>query len=96
MLASVSARSRRAPCRSETIAWVQVSKAVPAKPSSTSPSRVNGTVRAAVNRPAPAVAADAEPHSSAARDSRRASAAKLTPTRTAPADHTAEYTPTMV
>jgi len=89
-LASVSARSRRSPCWSDRIAWVQVSTVVPAKPSTTAPSMVNATVREAANRPAPAVAPAAEHHSSAARRSRRASGAKATPASAAPAAHSAE------
>jgi len=69
---------------------------VPVKPRTTAPARVRPTVRAAMNRPAPAMAPAAEDHSTAARGSRRANGAKLTPASTAPADHSAEYTPSSV
>ena len=67
-----------------------VSKVVPAKPSTAAPSRVSAMVWVTANRTAPTVAPAAEYHSSAARGRRRASPAKLAPTRTAPADHSAE------
>ena len=69
---------------------------MPAKPSTAAPGRVSATERAAANRPAPAAAPAAEYHSSVARGRRRASPAKLSPARAAPADHSAEYTPSMV
>ena len=69
---------------------MQVSKVVPAKPSTTAPSMVTATVWVAANSPAPAVAPAAEHHSSAARCSRRANAAKVSPARAAPAAHSAE------
>ena len=72
---------------------MQVSSTVPAKPASAPPIRVRATVRVAVNRAIPAVAAAAEDHSSGARGSRRATGAKLTPARAAPTDQIAEYTP---
>ena len=78
------------------MAWAQVSRIVPAKPSIAAPSMVSATVRAAANRAAPATAPAAEHHSSGARGRRRASRAKQTPVRTAPADHSAEYTPSTV
>ena len=75
---------------------MQVSRTVPAKPAIAAPARVRATVRVAVNRAIPAVAPAAEDHSRGARGSRRATGAKLTPARAAPADQIAEYTPSMV
>jgi len=75
---------------------MQVSSTVPAKPASAPPASVSGTVRATVNSAIPAVAPAAEVHSSPARENRRATGAKLTPARAAPADQIAEYTPSRV
>ena len=75
---------------------MQVSRTVPAKPGIAAPGMVRATVRVAVNRAIPAVAPTAEDHSRGARGRRRASGAKLTPARAAPADQSAEYTPSRV
>ena len=57
---------------------------------------VRATVRAVPNRATPATVPAAEDHSSGARGRRRASRAKQIPVRAAPADHSAEYTPSTV
>ena len=64
MLASVKARSRRLPCRSDRIAWTTVSSVAPVRPNTAAPARVAGTPPPSVNRPAPTVVVRAEDHKS--------------------------------
>ncbi len=90
MLASVSARSRRGPWRSDRTACVTVSMVVPAKPMAAAPASVGTTVSVSVKSAAPAVASNAEDQSSGPRRKRRVALANTAPASAAPADQRAE------
>ncbi len=89
-LASISARSRRLPCRSESTDEVAVWTMVPARPRTAAPAMVVITASVVVNSAAPPMAPSADHHSTERRPTRRQARAKVNPTTAAPAAHSAE------